>query len=60
MEADPDLPQAADAFLRARARALRDDKKDDAAELRDELAKLGVVVRDEKKKQYWRPQRSLR
>jgi hypothetical protein len=60
VEADPDLPQAADAFLRARARALKDDKKEDVAELRGELAKLGVVVRDEKKKQYWRPQRSLR
>ncbi len=60
VESDPDLPQAADAFLRARARALKDDKKDDAAELRDELARLGVVVRDEKKKQYWRAQRSLR
>jgi hypothetical protein len=60
VESDPDLPQAADAFLRARARALKDDKTDDVAELRDELARLGVVVRDEKKKQYWRAQRSLR
>jgi hypothetical protein len=54
VEADPDLPPAADAFLRARAKAIKDDKKDDVAELRDELARLGVVVRDEKKKQYWR------
>lgn len=27
---------------------------DDAAELRAELAKLGVVVRDQRKRQYWR------
>jgi len=54
---DPDLPRAADAFLRARAKAVTDGKEDDARELRDELAKLGVVVRDEKKKQYWRAAR---
>jgi hypothetical protein len=27
---------------------------EDIAELRTELAKLGIVVRDEKKRQYWR------
>lgn len=53
----PDLTELADsdhALLKARQRAL--DKKDagDAEELRQELAKLGVVVRDDKKTQHWR------
>lgn len=56
VEGTPGLPAGADALLRARARAL--DKggngRDDAAELRAELAKLGILVRDEKKRQYWR------
>jgi hypothetical protein len=56
VEADPDLPPAADAFLRARAKAIQKDEKADVTELRQELARLGVVVRDEKKKQYWRAQ----
>ncbi|MGH3490867.1 MAG: CysS/YqeB C-terminal domain-containing protein [Actinopolymorphaceae bacterium] len=40
--------------MKARARAL--DRKDagDATQLRDELAKLGVVVRDEEKRQFLR------
>jgi hypothetical protein len=42
------LPPGANALLAARAKA-----KDDQ-ELRTELLKLGVVVRDEKDKQYWR------
>jgi hypothetical protein len=42
------LPPGANALLAARARA-QDDR-----ELRTELLELGVVVRDEKKKQYWR------
>ncbi len=53
----PELPELADAdhaLLKARQRAL--DKKDgsDAEELRRELAKLGVVVRDDKQTQHWR------
>ncbi|MGW1373045.1 YqeB family protein [Streptomyces sp. NPDC002446] len=52
----PELPDAANAFLSARQGAL--EKKgpsgDDVRELRDELARLGVVVRDEKRRQYWR------
>jgi hypothetical protein len=55
VEGDADLPATADAFLRARAKAVTDGKADGARELRDQLAMLGVVVRDEKKKQYWRP-----
>lgn len=50
----PDLPAGADAVLKARQRALEKGEKEDAAELRDELGRMGVVVRDEEKKQYWR------
>ncbi|MBB4967683.1 YqeB family protein [Saccharothrix violaceirubra] len=54
IEGVPGLPVGAEPLLKARSRALRDDKKDDAADLRAELARLGVVVRDEKKRQFWR------
>ncbi|WP_157249523.1 YqeB family protein [Nonomuraea typhae] len=50
----PDLDAAAHSYMRLRARALEKDQKDDAGELRGELARLGVVVREEGKKQYWR------
>ncbi|MDI3402363.1 hypothetical protein QIS96_00735 [Streptomyces sp. B-S-A6] len=53
----PDLPTGADALLKARAKALtRPDSTTagDRRELRAELARLGVYVRDEKKRQYWR------
>lgn len=52
----PDLPAGADALLKARARALGkgDGGKSDAAALRAELARLGIVVREEEKRQYWR------
>lgn len=55
----PGLPVGADALLRARAAAReKDEGAEDARELRGELLRLGVVVRDEKKRQYWRmPQR---
>lgn len=46
----PDLPPGADPLLRARSRAAGDD----AAELRSELVRIGVVVRDERKRQYVR------
>jgi hypothetical protein len=42
----PGMPAAADPLLRARAKALEKGDKDDAKELRAELGKLGVVVRD--------------
>ncbi len=56
VEDTPDLPAGADALLKARGRALGrgDEGKDDAAALRAELARLGIVVREEKKRQYWR------
>jgi hypothetical protein len=50
----PDLPAGADAILKARARALDRSDKEDAAQLREELGKLGVVVREEGKRQFWR------
>ncbi|MFI7414576.1 hypothetical protein ACIBU0_38635 [Streptomyces sp. NPDC049627] len=54
----PGLPVGADALLSARAAARKDANSEDARELRGELLRLGVVVRDEKKRQYWRmPQR---
>lgn len=45
------LPPGANALLTARA---KDITSGDAKELRTELVRLGVVVRDEKRKQYWR------
>ncbi|AYY15268.1 hypothetical protein EF847_05075 [Actinobacteria bacterium YIM 96077] len=50
----PDLPIGADALFKARQRALDSGDGDDAEELRAELAKLGIVVRDVNKRQYWR------
>ncbi len=51
---DERLPAGANAVLTARRIALEKSKDGDAAELRAELGKLGVVVRDEGGKQYWR------
>lgn len=48
------LPVGASALLTVRAKALSDDKTDEARTYRDELARLGIVVRDEGGKQYWR------
>lgn len=53
VEDDPELPPAVNAVLRARAKSI--DSKADLRELRGEIAKLGYVVRDQDKKQYWRP-----
>jgi hypothetical protein len=50
----PDLPASANVLLKARARALDKGDGDEAAQLRADLARLGVVVRDENKRQYWR------
>lgn len=49
------LPPGANAVLKARARALEQDEKEHVTDLRTELARLGVVVRDEKRHQFWRP-----
>ncbi|HEV2928605.1 MAG TPA: hypothetical protein VGW74_07930 [Propionibacteriaceae bacterium] len=48
------LPAGARPMLSMRARALKEKKAADAADLRAELINLGVVVRDEGGKQYWR------
>ncbi|MEU3452943.1 hypothetical protein ABZ671_04980 [Micromonospora sp. NPDC006766] len=50
----PGLPAGANALLRARQKALDDGRGREAGELHGELARLGVVVRDERKRQYWR------
>ncbi|MEV5353413.1 hypothetical protein [Streptomyces sp. NPDC052693] len=51
----PGLPPGADALLRARARVREGGGgAADARELRGELWRLGVVVRDEGERQYWR------
>ncbi|MGW0497842.1 YqeB family protein [Streptomyces sp. NPDC003007] len=50
----PGLPAGADALLRARARAREDEHAGEARELRGELLRLGVVVRDEERRQYVR------
>lgn len=51
----PGLPPGADALLRARALARKDeDSAEEARELRGELLRLGVVVRDEEGRQYVR------
>ncbi|WP_207933241.1 hypothetical protein [Actinomadura sp. GC306] len=53
----PDLPglsQGANALLKARQSALDDDNEDDARLLREELSGLGVVVKEQKHRQYVR------
>ncbi|MER5969192.1 hypothetical protein ABT112_05500 [Streptomyces sp. NPDC002055] len=52
----PGLPEGANALLTARQKTLEKNgsSDDDVRELREELARLGVVVRDEKRRQYWR------
>ncbi len=52
----PDLPEGANAILRARATLLKQkDSEAELKEMRRELVHLGVVVRDKEKRQYWRP-----
>ncbi|MCY7917761.1 DUF308 domain-containing protein [Bacillus vallismortis] len=50
----PDLSPGAHAILKARHQALKDEETDDVEEFRLELAQLGIVVRDEGTRQYWR------
>jgi hypothetical protein len=50
----PGLPASANALFKARARALDKGDGDEVAQLRADLARLGVVIRDEDKRQYWR------
>ncbi|UCM90914.1 YqeB family protein [Streptomyces marincola] len=51
----PDLPAGVNAVLAARDKALRKKQDRDAADLRAEVQKLGIVVRDRERRQYWRP-----
>jgi hypothetical protein len=50
----PDVPPAAEALFAARQKALAGGDQGEAADLRTELARLGYVVRDDHKRQYWR------
>ncbi|MDR7302059.1 CysS/YqeB C-terminal domain-containing protein [Haloactinomyces albus] len=50
----PALDSGANAVFADRRRALDEDRSGDAAALRTELGNMGVVVRDGKKRQYWR------
>ena len=50
----PDLPATAEPILVARQKALSAGDDDEVRELGEELSRLGIVVRDERKKQYWR------
>jgi hypothetical protein len=50
----PDLPATAHALLAARQKAIDARDESDQRELRTELAHLGYVLRDERKRQYWR------
>jgi hypothetical protein len=50
----PDVPAEAAALFAARQRALDRGDGDDARDLRDELGRLGFVLRDEKKRQHFR------
>ncbi|AXB42565.1 hypothetical protein [Amycolatopsis albispora] len=54
VEGTPELSDRANALLRARQEALAKDRGDEVKELRRELVKAGVFVREEKKRQYWR------
>lgn len=58
VEDAPDLPAGANVLLKARQRALDKNNAHDISELRSEVGKLGVVVRDEGKRQYWRQTRT--
>ncbi|MDT0305688.1 hypothetical protein RM780_01750 [Streptomyces sp. DSM 44917] len=52
----PEAPAGVNALLKARESALRKKSRQDAEELREEVQKLGAVVRDGSgHRQYWRP-----
>lgn len=50
----PGLPEGANALLAARAKALSKREEAESAVLRAELRRLGVLVREEQRRQYWR------
>jgi hypothetical protein len=51
----PDLPPATNAVLAAREVALKKKSGKDVDDLRDTAEKLGIAIRDEGARQYWRP-----
>ncbi|GAA2722151.1 MULTISPECIES: hypothetical protein [Streptomyces] len=51
---DPALSPAAHALLRARAHALGKSRHEDAEQLRADLGAMGIVVREEGRRQDWR------
>ncbi|WP_200797555.1 YqeB family protein [Streptoalloteichus hindustanus] len=53
------LSATANALLRERQRALREDEDDEARTLRAELVRHGVFVREENKRQYFRTARDV-
>jgi hypothetical protein len=50
----PEIPATAHALFEARQEALKSGDESDQRELRIELARLGYVIRDDHKRQYWR------
>ncbi len=54
VEGLPGLPTGADALLRARQKALESGDTSDAAALREELSRIGVVVHEQGRRQFWR------
>ncbi|MGO4788878.1 DUF308 domain-containing protein [Paenibacillus sp. 2KB_20] len=50
----PELTPSLNALFLAREKAMENEDKEDAADLRRELSKLGITVRDDGKRQYWR------
>lgn len=54
VEGDPDLSAGAHALFKARARALEKSEEVDARQLRAELARLGIVLREVEGRQFWR------
>jgi hypothetical protein len=50
----PEVPADADAVFAARQEALKSGDERDITELREELGRLGFVVRDDHKRQYYR------
>ncbi|MGG3310563.1 DUF308 domain-containing protein [Paenibacillus lautus] len=50
----PELTPSLNALFLAREKAMENEDKEDAADLRRELSELGITVRDDGKRQYWR------
>lgn len=54
LDGAPELTDSENFVLRTRQKALEGDDNDDLADLRHELTRLGLVVRDDGHRQYWR------